>query len=309
MKPIAMPIHTLRALLGGVLATALCAPSMAFIDERSPPAPAQVPFQPGASSVPIASAPLTLTTAPAPGEQYQVATPGPARSPANGALNGSFAEMAWLGPIPASGATGQMPLSMAIMQAVPPAIGTVQLDGDSAAFSRMVVLPSGTSYQAALASVAQQAGVRIERYLKTFRVVDLAGGQAVRPTATAAGLGVAPSGDLAMAGGALVQAEAAPVAAPPRPPYTVSVSDVNLRRTLVRWAKTAGWVFEPEHWQVKVDIPLTASASFSPDFKESVQDLLSSSELGDTPVHGCFYTNKVLRVIPYTERCDRTAGR
>lgn len=305
MKPIAMPIHTLRALLGGVLATALCAPSMAFIDERSPPPPAPVPFQPGASSVPISSAPLTLTTAPAPGQGAGVGT---ATAPGSVALSGSFSEMAWLAPIPASGAMGRMPLSVAIMQAVPPAIGTVQLDGDSAACSRMVVLPSGTSYQAALASAAQQAGVRIERYLKTFRVVDLAGGQANRPTGASAALSAAPAGDLALAGGALLPA-VAPVAEPPRPPYTVSVSDVNLRRTLVRWAKTAGWVFEPEHWQVKVDIPLTASASFSPDFKDSVQDLLSSSELGDTPVHGCFYTNKVLRVIPYTERCDRTAGR
>lgn len=304
MKPIAMPNHTLRALLGGVLATALCAPSMAFIDERSPPPPAPVPFQPGASSVPIASAPLTLTTAPAPGQQQGTGL-GTAAAPGSGALSGSFSEMAWLAPIPASGATGQMPLSVAIMQAVPPAIGTVQLDGDSAAFSRMVILPSGTSYQAALASAAQQAGVRIERYLKTFRVVDLAGGQANRPAGAGAALSAAPTSDLAVAGGALL----AQVAEPPRPPYTVSVSDVNLRRTLVRWAKTAGWVFEPEHWQVKVDIPLTASASFSPDFKDSVQDLLSSSELGDTPVHGCFYSNKVLRVIPYTESCDRTAGR
>lgn len=308
MKPIAMPIHTLRALLGGVLATALCAPCMAFIDERSPPPPAPVPFQPGASPVPISSAPLTLTTAPASGQQ-QGTTLGSAAAPASGALSGSFSEMAWLAPIPASGATGQMPLSMAIMQAVPPAIGTVQLDGDSSAFSRMVVLPSGTSYQAALASAAQQAGVRIERYLKTFRVVDLAAGQAVRPAAAGIPLGNAPTGGLSMAGTAPMPVEVSPAAAPQRPPYTVSPSDVNLRRTLARWAKTAGWVFEPEHWQVKVDIPLTASASFSPDFKESVQELLSSSELGDTPVHGCFYTNKVLRVIPYTESCDRTAGR
>lgn len=308
MKPIAMPIHTLRALLGGVLATALCAPSMAFIDERSPPPPAPVPFQPGASSVPITSAPLTLTTAPPPGQQ-QGAGVGTAAAPGSGALSGSFSEMAWLAPIPASGATGQMPLSVAIMQAVPPAIGTVQLDGDSAAFSRMVILPSGTSYQASLASAAQQAGVRIERYLKTFRVVDLAAGQPSRSAASGVALGAASTGAQSMADMALAPAEMAPVAAPPRPPYTVSVSDVNLRRTLARWAKTAGWVFEPEHWQVKVDIPLTAAASFSPDFKESVQDLLSSSELGDTPVHGCFYTNKVLRVIPYTESCDRTAGR
>lgn len=296
MKPIAMPIHTLRALLGGVLATALCAPALAFIDERTPPPPASVPFQPGASPVPIGGAPLTLTTAPASMQ------PSQGSAAPNGVLSGSFSEMAWLAPMPASAAAGQMPLSIAIMQAVPPVIGTVQLDGDSAAFSRMVVLPSGTSYQAALASAARQAGVRIERYLKTFRVVDLAGGPAASAGGPGAALALSPAGQV-------IAAEAAPIAEPPRPPFTVSVSDVNLRRTLVRWAKAAGWTFEPEHWQVKVDIPLTASATFSPDFKQSVQELLSSSELGDTPVHGCFYTNKVLRVVPYTESCDRTGGR
>lgn len=305
MKPTAMPVHTLKALLGGVLATAMCAPAHAFIDERTPPPPAQVPFQPGQSSVPIAGSPLTVAPATAqPGAPAVLAAqPG---APAGNALSGSFSEMAWLAPMPAS--AGQMPLSLAIMQAVPPAIGTVQLDGDSTAFARLVTLPSGTSYHAALASAAQQAGVRIERYLKTFRVVDLAGGGSPR-AAGASTAPAAPAGQLAMVSSGAPNVDAIPVAAPPRPPYTVSVSDVNLRRTLVRWAKAAGWVFEPEHWQVKVDIPLTASATFSPDFKESVQDLLSSTELGDTPVHGCFYTNKVLRVVPYTESCDRTAAR
>lgn len=306
MKSTAMPINTLRTLLGGVLATALCAPALAFIDERTPPPPAAVPFQPGASSVPIAGAPLTLTTAP---QTPQLAPQASGAGASTSALTGSFPEMAWLAPIPSGSAAGQMPLSMAIMQAVPPAIGTVQLDGDSSAFSRLVTLPTGTSYQAALASAAQQAGVRIERYLKTFRVVDLAGGAGARPVVAGALPIQSPTGQLAVVSPVGLATEPAPVTEPARPPYSVSVSDVNLRRTLVRWAKAAGWVFEPEHWQVKVDIPLTASASFTPDFKTSVQDLLSSTELGDTPVHGCFYTNKVLRVVPYTESCDRTSAR
>jgi hypothetical protein len=192
---------------------------------------------------------------------------------------------------------------MAIMQAVPPAIGTVQLDGDSSAFGRQVTLPAGTSYHAALASAAQQAGVRIERYLKTFRVVDLAmGGAGTVAPQPAAGLTTLSLAEQP-------RAAVVPVIEPVRPAFAVTPEDGNVRRTVARWAKSAGWTFEPEHWKVQVDIPLTASATFSSDFKESVQDLLSSTELGDTPVHGCFYTNKVVRVVPYTESCDRTAAR
>ena len=93
-----------------------------------------------------------------------------------------------------------------------------------------------------------------------------------------------------------------------RPFFTVSHTDLHLRQTLIRWAGLSGWRFEPEHWAVDVDIPLSASAKFSDDFVSSVQALLASTELSDRPLQPCFYSNQVLRIVPVAEPCDRTLG-
>ena len=89
-------------------------------------------------------------------------------------------------------------------------------------------------------------------------------------------------------------------------PYAVTAEDQHLRQALVRWSKISGWRFQPEHWSVDVDIPLSAGASFTDDFVTSVQALLMSTELSDRPLQPCFYSNQVLRVVPYAEPCDRT---
>jgi hypothetical protein len=88
--------------------------------------------------------------------------------------------------------------------------------------------------------------------------------------------------------------------------FEATPSDGNLRRALGRWARSAGWTFEPEHWAVDVDIPLAGSAAFGPDFVPAVRELLAATELGDRPLQPCFYANRVLRVVPLAQRCDRT---
>lgn len=88
--------------------------------------------------------------------------------------------------------------------------------------------------------------------------------------------------------------------------FAVTPEDQNLRQALTRWSGISGWRFQPEHWAVDVDIPLSAGASFSDDFISSVQALLLSTELSDRPLQPCFYTNQVLRVVPFSEPCDRT---
>lgn len=90
--------------------------------------------------------------------------------------------------------------------------------------------------------------------------------------------------------------------------YSVTPKDINLRTVLSRWAIQAGWTFEPEHWAVNADIPIAGSASFEPGFKTAVQQLMASTELADRPLQPCFYSNRVLRVVPYAQPCDRTAG-
>ncbi|MGB3424877.1 MAG: TcpQ domain-containing protein [Castellaniella sp.] len=88
--------------------------------------------------------------------------------------------------------------------------------------------------------------------------------------------------------------------------FEVTPADGNVRRALGRWAQAAGWTFEPEHWDVDADIPLAGSAVFGASFRTAVRGLLSATELGDRPVQPCFYANRVLRVVPLAQRCDRT---
>lgn len=90
------------------------------------------------------------------------------------------------------------------------------------------------------------------------------------------------------------------------PVFDASPADGNIRKALGRWAQASGWTFEAEHWNVDVDIPLAGSATFEGPFRQAVRDLLAATELGDRPLQPCFYSNRVLRVVPMAQRCDRT---
>lgn len=96
---------------------------------------------------------------------------------------------------------------------------------------------------------------------------------------------------------------------PPIPSWEVTTKDRTMREALKKWAGTAGWTFQPEHWAVPVDIPLTAGASFRGDFKTAVRQLIASTELSETPLQPCFYSNRVVRVVPINEMCDRMSAR
>jgi hypothetical protein len=91
--------------------------------------------------------------------------------------------------------------------------------------------------------------------------------------------------------------------------YRALPADGNMRRVLLRWASAAGWTFGPEHWAVDVDIPLAGGAEFGGDFKGAVRGLMASTELGERPLQPCFYVNRVLRVVPAAQACDRSAAR
>lgn len=88
--------------------------------------------------------------------------------------------------------------------------------------------------------------------------------------------------------------------------YAVTPKDLHLRQALGRWASIGGWRFQPEHWVIDVDIPLTAGAAFTDDFIDSVRALVGATELSDRPLQPCFYSNRVLRIVPLSEHCDRT---
>jgi len=90
--------------------------------------------------------------------------------------------------------------------------------------------------------------------------------------------------------------------------YGVSPKDGTIRQALERWARVSGWDFSAEHWAVDVDIPLVGKAEFDTDFKSAVRELLGATEMGERPLQPCFYPNRVLRVVPYAQPCDRRNG-
>lgn len=87
--------------------------------------------------------------------------------------------------------------------------------------------------------------------------------------------------------------------------FRVSAEDKTLREALQRWAKEAGWVHEPEHWQVLRDLPINAADNYEADFRGAVRALLASSRFTDMPVQPCFHSNKVVRVVSEAELCDK----
>lgn len=90
--------------------------------------------------------------------------------------------------------------------------------------------------------------------------------------------------------------------------FRVSRDDKNMRLALARWAGIAGWTFLPEHWAVEVDIPIVGEAGFDAGFEDAVQELLGATEMAERPLQPCFYSNRVLRIVPYAQVCDRTAA-
>jgi hypothetical protein len=128
-------------------------------------------------------------------------------------------------------------------------------------------------------------------------------GQAVIAVDAATGtLPIAPAHTLAK-----ISAAVAPTV-PLASPFDVTTSDQTMRDVLVRWATSAGWVHSPEHWTIDRDLPISGTADssvFGMDFKDATRKLLASSDLTDRPVQPCFYSNRVVRVVPKAEICDR----
>lgn len=92
------------------------------------------------------------------------------------------------------------------------------------------------------------------------------------------------------------------------PSFSVSPADGTLRQAIKRWAQHDGWLFEDQHWEVDVDLPIASFALFSANFNESVVQLMRSTALGARPLQACLYSNKVLRVIPLAQSCDLTVS-
>lgn len=90
------------------------------------------------------------------------------------------------------------------------------------------------------------------------------------------------------------------------PTWNVGPQDQNFRLALHRWATEADWTFGSDFWAAPMDIPITAAATFSGVFEDAVRALVGATELGEHPLQPCFYSNRVLRVVPISHACNRT---
>lgn len=106
---------------------------------------------------------------------------------------------------------------------------------------------------------------------------------------------------------AVVSIQGAPVALPRANTafatmvWKTDASDGNLRSLIERWSRTVGW---NPLWEVERDIPITSSDEMTGDFKAAVRRVLLSTEFGDVQLKPCFHTNKVVRIVRKTTKCN-----
>lgn len=105
---------------------------------------------------------------------------------------------------------------------------------------------------------------------------------------------------------------AAPASEPESIPVTIKEiwridpEDRTVRQALARWAAKANWTFGPDQWELNFDLPIQASAEFEAEsFQAATQALSQAIAMTESPVRPCFYTNRVLRMIPFTRSCNR----
>ncbi|CAB3722673.1 toxin co-regulated pilus biosynthesis Q family protein [Achromobacter kerstersii] len=94
---------------------------------------------------------------------------------------------------------------------------------------------------------------------------------------------------------------------PPKQIWRISPQDGTVRQALVRWAADANWTFGPDQWELNFDIPIQAPAEFEvASFREATQALSQAVAMSESPIHPCFYGNRVLRMLPFTRSCNRS---
>jgi hypothetical protein len=84
--------------------------------------------------------------------------------------------------------------------------------------------------------------------------------------------------------------------------WSVTQADGTFRQVIEAWAPRAGWTLSP--WELDNDIPVDGSDVFEGEFKGAVRHLLASTELTDYALQPCFYSNKRVRVVKATTKCD-----
>lgn len=217
----------------------------------------------------------------------ETAQPAVAPAAAGAAMGGLALSMSYQSPLwdkPIAPQSGPVPIAKAIALLLPPDLPGVTMASDTLLESAMVTWDTGLTRRQALQSIIPAGrSLSIQDGVARFLAVPTASTQAPLP-------GAAP----------------VMVAAAPQPIYMANVADKTVRQVIGRWARTAGWAFEDGYWDLSRDVPVVATAGFTTDFKGSVSALLRTTEVTDLPAKPCFYTNRVVRVVSRSEKCDKT---
>lgn len=85
--------------------------------------------------------------------------------------------------------------------------------------------------------------------------------------------------------------------------FSVRTSDENFRKLIARWGHEAGWNSE---WDVDRDIDITGEYTWrNMTFVDAVRATLKATERGELAVHGCYYSNNWVQVVPLTTPCKK----
>ena len=83
-----------------------------------------------------------------------------------------------------------------------------------------------------------------------------------------------------------------------KPVFNLLPADMNVRSSLRRWMKVAG--YQDVVWDLRDDIPTDRELTFEGDLNASLLGLMQALKTGPAPARACVYTNKVVRIIPAT---------
>lgn len=227
---------------------------------------------------------------------------GPAHAATFG-LAGEYPHATWQDTFYAQGVRTAR-LSVALAMIVPPEVmAKTKIEASPSDLARVVQLRDGVSRQIALQRIAEDLGRSF--ILTTDRLAVVEPEPVAVPPPVASVIVAVEAPPPPVVDSLPPQAFDAP-APPPLYEFAAEATDNNIRQTISRWAEREKWAFSADHWTVNYDIPLSGTAGFGQDFREAVQALLSGTELTATPLQPCFYSNRVVRVIPLLARCDQT---
>jgi hypothetical protein len=92
---------------------------------------------------------------------------------------------------------------------------------------------------------------------------------------------------------------------PKSEPYTIRADDSSLSLALRRWTADAGYQLA---WEAPKDFPARETTYNTTNILDAIEGVMKDTSPSNYPLHACVYENKVIRVLPISQSCNRIAG-